>query len=76
MTKESIVEWASSWVPDSPPGQRKRFAEALAAELKDWREPVPKPRFCKHCPFAEHYHSPETDAMNGCPGFEHDASKQ
>lgn len=39
MTKASIVEWASSWVPDSPPGQRQRFSEALATELKDWKEP-------------------------------------
>ena len=39
MTKESIVEWASSWVTDQPPGQRARFAEALAAELKGWRAP-------------------------------------
>lgn len=29
-----------------------------------------KPRFCRHCPFAEHLHSAETNSMNGCPGFE------
>ena len=34
-----------------------------------------KPRYCKHCPFAEYLHSSETNAMNGCPGFEADASK-
>lgn len=39
MTKESVVEWAASWVPDVPAGQKQRFAEALAAELKNWREP-------------------------------------
>lgn len=31
---------------------------------------IQKPRYCKHCPFAEFLHSPETNAMNGCPGFE------
>lgn len=40
MTKDSIVEWAASWVPDEPAGQRKRFADALAAELQNWREPA------------------------------------
>jgi hypothetical protein len=33
LTDESIVEWASGWVLDSPPGQRARFAEALREEL-------------------------------------------
>lgn len=34
-----------------------------------------QPRWCKHCPFAEHLHSPETNDANGCPGFEADATK-
>ena len=33
MGRESFIEWAAHWVPDSPPGQRKRFSDALAAEL-------------------------------------------
>jgi len=36
-TKESLIEWATSWVPtESPfgePGQRERFAASLRAEL-------------------------------------------
>jgi hypothetical protein len=27
MTKESLLEWAASWVPDSPSGQKSRFVE-------------------------------------------------
>lgn len=41
MNKESLVDWASSWVPDVPEGQRKRFAEALASELENWEPPAP-----------------------------------
>lgn len=33
MTPESIVEWAASWVPDDPPGQRERFIDGLRLEL-------------------------------------------
>jgi hypothetical protein len=50
VTKESIVEWAAHWVRDEPPGQRARFAEALAMELKDWREPAPVPRTVRPYP--------------------------
>lgn len=34
LTNASLVEWASSWVPDDPPGQRARFCEGLRAELE------------------------------------------
>jgi hypothetical protein len=40
MTKQTIIEWAAHWVPDEPPGQRKRFADALSSELDKWTEPV------------------------------------
>lgn len=33
MTDESLIEWAASWVPDDPPGQRARFADALRTEI-------------------------------------------
>lgn len=36
-TDESFVEWAASWVPDEPPGQRERFAAALRQEMQ-WRD--------------------------------------
>lgn len=49
LTRESLVEWASSWVPEKNPydgdsnpcdaasgGYRARFAEALRAELAGW----------------------------------------
>lgn len=39
MTRESLIEWAAHWVPDSPPGQRTRFIEALRAELANWTPP-------------------------------------
>jgi hypothetical protein len=72
LTRESLIEWASSWVPDSPPGQRTRFSAALAAELQDWREPKLKPTFCKHCPFAQHVHFEQDGKLvaPGCSGFE------
>jgi len=41
LTRESLIDWAASWVPDSPAGQRKRFADALAAELSGWSPPQP-----------------------------------
>lgn len=73
LTKESLIEWAASWVPETSPlgepGQRARFAEALANELKDWRPPPEKPRYCKHCPFAEFLHDGQ-GSPDGCPGFE------
>ena len=73
MTRESLIDWASSWVPDTSPmgepGQRERFKSALTEELKDWSEPVKKPRFCKHCPFAEHLHDGNGTVFD-CPGFE------
>lgn len=74
-TKDSLIEWAGGWVPDIPPGQRARFTAALADELKHWRMPEAKPRYCKHCPFAEHVHHPDVNGQNGCPGFEWDESK-
>ena len=40
MTRESLIEWAAHWVPDAPPGQRKRFADALAVELAAWTPPA------------------------------------
>jgi hypothetical protein len=40
LNRESLIEWAAHWVPDSPPGQRQRFTEALAAELKAWTPPA------------------------------------
>lgn len=76
MTRESLIEWAASWVPETSPfgepGQRARFIEALTSELKDWREPLPKPVFCKNCPFAEHVHYEHHGKLlaPGCPGFE------
>lgn len=76
LTKASLIEWAADWVPDkSPlgvPGQRQRFVQALAAELKDWKEPPAKVVFCKHCPFAEHVHYEEDGkrVAPGCTGFE------
>lgn len=33
LSDESLVEWASSWVHDEPPGQRDRFVKALREEL-------------------------------------------
>jgi hypothetical protein len=71
-TRESLIRWVSAWVPDAPEGQRARFVEALTFELRDWREPERKPRFCKHCPFAEHLHDGQGSPA-GCPGFEADA---
>ena len=76
LTKASLIEWAASWVPDTSPlgvpGQRQRFVNALAAELKDWTPPPAKPVFCKHCPFAEHVHYEEGGKRiaPGCTGFE------
>lgn len=78
MTRKSLIEWATEWVPETSPfgepGQRKRFAEALASELKDWRPPEAKPIFCKNCPFAQHIHYEENGKMvaPGCSGFEPD----
>lgn len=43
MTKESLIEWASHWVPDEPPGQRQRFVDGLAGELKNWTPVTPEP---------------------------------
>lgn len=34
LTDDSLIEWAASWVPDVPAGQRDRFAVALRAELE------------------------------------------
>lgn len=72
LTRESLIDWASHWVPDEPPGQRGRFTEALAEELKEWRPPAAKPEFCKHCPFAKfvHYEDGGKLVTPGCPGFE------
>lgn len=39
LTRDSLIEWAAHWVPDSPPGQRQRFSEALATELHAWTPP-------------------------------------
>ena len=36
LTRESLVEWATHWVPDNPIGQKQRFAEALYKELENW----------------------------------------
>ncbi len=69
LMKASLIEWASHWVPAVA---QKRFSEALAYELKDWKEPLPETVFCKHCPFAEHVHY-ESDGKKiapGCTGFE------
>lgn len=33
LTDDSLIEWASYWVADDPPGQRARFAEAMRNEL-------------------------------------------
>jgi hypothetical protein len=41
MTRESLIEWAASWVPDNPPGQRQRFADSLAEALRGWEEVPP-----------------------------------
>jgi hypothetical protein len=65
--------WVSDTEANGEPGRRARFAATLAAELKDWREPQPKPVFCKHCPFAEHVHYQDDDGKllaPGCSGFE------
>lgn len=76
LTRESLIEWASSWVPPASPtgepGQRERFAAALTEELKGWREPPPKPVSCKHCPFFKHVHYEEAGKLvaPGCSGFE------
>ena len=44
MTRESLIEWTASWVPEMSPygeaGQRERFAKAIAEELKEWCEPA------------------------------------
>jgi hypothetical protein len=75
MTRESLIEWAASWVPTvSPlgePGQRERFTKALTDELRDWREPEKKPVFCKNCPFAQHMHFEQDGKLvaPGCSGF-------
>jgi hypothetical protein len=45
LTRESLIEWAAHWVPDSPPGQRKRFTTALAIELQAWAPPALE---CQH----------------------------
>jgi hypothetical protein len=37
LTEDSLIEWAASWVPDEPSGQRVRFAEALRLELAEQR---------------------------------------
>ncbi len=69
MSDESLVEWAASWVPDDPSGQRARFAEALRSEL---RQRAPKPsEFCANCPFAKHMHYEEDGKLvaPGCVGF-------
>lgn len=34
LSVRSLIEWASSWVPDVPEGQRARFVAALRDELK------------------------------------------
>ncbi len=47
LTKESLIEWATSWVPNKPPLQKQRFTEALAIELKDWTPPKTEPVWCK-----------------------------
>lgn len=79
LTRESLIEWASQWVPlTSPtgePGQRERFAAALTEELKDWKEPPqpkPTPVFCRNCPFAQHVHYDSDGKLvaPGCDGFE------
>jgi len=76
LTRESLIEWAQAWVPETSPtgepGQRERFAVALTAELKDWKEPPTKPVGCKHCPFWQHLHSEEGGKLvaPGCSGFE------
>jgi hypothetical protein len=88
LTRESLIEWAASWVPETLPDgqpQRERFKAALADELKEWMEPPKKPVYCKHCPFAEFLHDgkgtpPRTIAGTrhwtpGCPGFEADPSR-
>jgi hypothetical protein len=71
-SKQSLIDWAASWVHDQPEGQRARFVEALTGELQDWRPPEPKPEFCKNCPFAKHVHWEENGKLvsNGCGGFE------
>lgn len=71
LTKESLIEWASSWVPDNPAGQRERFAKGLASELMNWREPPKPPEWCEHCPFAKHVHYEEGGKLvaPGCTGF-------
>ena len=33
LTDDSLIDWASGWVQDEPPGQRARFVEALRHEL-------------------------------------------
>jgi hypothetical protein len=72
LTRESLIAWAANWVPDSPPGQRQRFVDALTAELREWREPEARPVFCKHCPFAKHVHFEQDGKLvaPGCSGFE------
>jgi hypothetical protein len=45
LSDESLVEWASGWVPDEPPGQRARFVQALRNELQDRAHPP-----IRHCP--------------------------
>lgn len=39
MTRASLIDWASHWVPDDPPGQRARFVAALTQELNAWTPP-------------------------------------
>ena len=62
LTPESIVEWASNWVPEA---NRARFAEALAQELRALTEPGPVG------PVIEEYDAvvagipPETRKMDG-----------
>lgn len=44
LSNESVLEWAASWVPDEPPGQRARFVEGLRRELES------RPETARHIP--------------------------
>lgn len=60
LSNESVLEWAASWVPDEPPGQRARFVEGLRRELEcrpeTARHDVKEPAVHAYCTYRRAMH--------------------
>lgn len=74
---QAIIDLADARLRDDPlNGTDHNVRHDLTEILRIATEAMPKkPRYCKHCPFAEHVHHPDVNAQNGCPGFEWDEEK-